>query len=71
MFGARRRRKRNDRLDAEFLARQGRADRQLLYPVQHRTREANRHAHEHIVTIAQSALNHLADEESESDVPRE
>lgn len=26
LYGARRRRKRNDRLDAEFLARQGRAD---------------------------------------------
>src|SRR5687767_13093582 len=35
MYGARRRRKRNDRLDAEFLARQGRADAKLLYPIQH------------------------------------
>jgi transposase len=36
MFGAGRRRRRNDPLDAEFLARQGRADLRLLYPIQHR-----------------------------------
>ncbi len=35
MYGKRRRRKRNDPLDAEFLARQGRADVRLLYPIQH------------------------------------
>jgi transposase len=43
MFGARRRRKRNDRLDAAFLARQGRSDRTLLYPIQHRTVDAQQH----------------------------
>lgn len=37
MYGARRRRKRNDRLDAEYLARQGRADVALLHPIRHRS----------------------------------
>ena len=36
VYGKRRRKKRNDRLDAQFLARQGRADVQLLHPIQHR-----------------------------------
>src|SRR5437016_9590579 len=36
MFAGRGRRRRNDRLDAQFLARQGRADITLLYPIQHR-----------------------------------
>lgn len=36
VYGRRRRRKRNDRLDAEFLARQGRADVALLHPIRHR-----------------------------------
>lgn len=35
-YGPRRRRKRNDALAAEFLARQGRADVQLLHPITHR-----------------------------------
>lgn len=33
VYGNRRRKKRNDRTDAEFLARQGRADVKLLYPI--------------------------------------
>ena len=36
MYGKRRRKKRNDDMDAEFLARQGRADTSLLYPIRHR-----------------------------------
>lgn len=43
MFGARRRRRRNDPLDAEFLARQGRADVRLLYPITHRSPLAQQH----------------------------
>lgn len=43
MFGTRRRRRRNDALDAEFLARQGRADTQLLHPITHRTASAQQH----------------------------
>lgn len=37
VYGKRRRRKRNDRLDAEFLARQGRVDVTLLHPIRHRS----------------------------------
>ena len=40
IFSRRRRKRRNDKLDAEFLARQGRADVKLLYPIQHRGVEA-------------------------------
>lgn len=43
MFGAGRRRRRNDPLDAEFLARQGRADVRLLYPIQHRRPVSQQH----------------------------
>jgi transposase len=42
VYGKRRRRKRNDALDAEFLARQGRADPKLLHPIQHRSEQAQR-----------------------------
>lgn len=41
--GAPRRRRRNDALDAELLARQGRADVRLLYPVMHRGLLAQQH----------------------------
>jgi transposase len=41
--GAPRRRRRNDALDAELLARQGRADVRLLYPVTHRGLLAQQH----------------------------
>src|SRR5687768_4751526 len=40
VYGKGRRKRRNDRIDAEFLARQGRADVKLLYPIQHRSAEA-------------------------------
>lgn len=43
MFGTKRRRRRNDPLDAEFLARQGRADVRLLYPIKHRGALAQQH----------------------------
>lgn len=36
VYGQRRRKKRNDAMDAEFLARQGRADPSLLCPIRHR-----------------------------------
>ena len=35
-----RRKRRNDRIDAEFLARQARSDVELLHPIQHRSAEA-------------------------------
>src|SRR5579872_6839166 len=42
MYGRGHRRKRNDRLDARFLARQGRADVELLSPIVHRSEAAQR-----------------------------
>jgi transposase len=64
MFGARRRRKRNDRLDAEFLARQGRADPQLLYPIQHRSVESQQdlelvRARDQVVQTRTKLINHV------------
>lgn len=64
MYGARRRRKRNDRMDAEFLARQGRADRTLLYPMQHRTAQAQQHlevirARDQVVAVRTKLINHV------------
>jgi transposase len=43
VYGKRRRKKRNDEMDAEFLARQGRADPELLHPIRHRGAEAQTH----------------------------
>ena len=40
VYAKRPRKRRNDRTDAEFLARQGRADVELLHPIQHRSAEA-------------------------------
>ncbi len=64
MYGAKRRRKRNDRLDAEYLARQGRADRQLLYPIQHRSLEGQQHlellrARDQLVQVRTKLVNHV------------
>lgn len=63
MFSGRRRR-RNDRLDAAFLARQGRADRTLLYPIQHRTLLAQQHlevlrARDQLVATRSKLINHV------------
>lgn len=60
----RRRRHRNDRMDAEFLARQGRADRQLLHPIQHRTAQAQEHleavrARDQLVQTRTKLVNHV------------
>lgn len=64
MYGARRRRKRNDRLDAEFLARQGRADPQLLHAIQHRSAQAQAHlevlrARDQLVRARTAMINHV------------
>jgi transposase len=40
LYGKTRRRRRNDKLDAEQLARRGRADVALLYPIRHRGEQA-------------------------------
>lgn len=63
-YGTKRRRKRNDRLDAEFLARQGRADPQLLHPIQHRGLEAQQHlellrARDQLVRARSKLVNHV------------
>jgi transposase len=42
LYGRKRRRRRNDDLDAEQLARPGRVDRKLLHPIQHRGEAAGR-----------------------------
>lgn len=64
MYGRGHRRKRNDRLDGEFLARQGRADPQLLYPLRHRSEEAQQHlailrARDQLVGVRRKLINHV------------
>lgn len=64
MYGARRRRKRNDRLDAEFLARQGRADVRLLHAIHHRSATAQQHlelirARDQVVQVRTKLINHV------------
>lgn len=63
MFGVRKRH-RNDRLDAEFLARQGRADRRLLHPIRHRSAAAQEHlallrARDQVVQLRTKLINHV------------
>lgn len=64
MYGPRRRKKRNDRSDAEFLARQGRADVKLLWPIQHRSAEAQVHlemlrGRDQLVGARSKLINHV------------
>lgn len=64
MFAGRPRRRRNDRLDARFLARQGRADVALLYPITHRTVVAQQHleylrARDQLVSVRTKLINHV------------
>lgn len=61
---ARRRRRRNDALDAELLARQGRADPRLLHPVTHRRPTAQQHleilkARDQLVRTRTQLINHV------------
>jgi transposase len=62
--GRQRRKKRNDRVDAEFLARQGRSDVRLLYPIQHRSARAQEHlelirARDQVVGARSKLINHV------------
>jgi transposase len=62
--GAPRRRRRNDRLDAEFLARQGRADVRLLHPITHRSAAAQQdlavlRARDQLVAVRTKLINHV------------
>lgn len=64
VYGKGRRKRRNDALDAEFLARQGRADPQLLYPIRHRSLEAQEHlglirARDQLVGVRTKLINHV------------
>jgi transposase len=64
MYARGHRRKRNDRLDARFLARQGRADVELLHPIRHRGPEAQRdlavlRARDQLVAARTQLINHV------------
>lgn len=64
MFAGGPRRRRNDRLDAEFLARQARADVSLLYPITHRSADAQRdleslRARDQLVAVRTKLINHV------------
>lgn len=58
------RKRRNDRTDAEFLARQGRADMTLLHPIKHRSAEAQKdmallRARDQLVGARTKLINHV------------
>lgn len=64
LYGNRRRTKRNDRSDARYLARQGRADIELLHPIQHRGAKAQEHlelirARDQLVRARTKLINHV------------
>ena len=64
MFAGVPRRRRNDRLDTRFLARQGRADVTLLYPITHRSVDAQRdleylRARDQLVATRTKLINHV------------
>jgi transposase len=64
MFAGAPRRRRNDRLDARFLARQARADVELLCPITHRSAEAQRdleslRARDQLVAVRTKLINHV------------
>lgn len=61
--GRRRRKKRNDRTDARFLGRQGRADLELLHPIRHRSAQAQQQlaflrARDQMVRARSKLINH-------------
>jgi transposase len=64
VYGPRRRKKRNDDSDAEFLARMGRADVALLHPIRHRGPEAQAdlgliRARDQVVGARTKLINHV------------
>lgn len=64
VYKKRRRKKRNDRTDSRFLARQGRSDVELLYPIQHRSERAQEHlelirARDQLVRARTRLINHV------------
>jgi len=64
VYAKRPRKRRNDRTDAEFLARQGRADVTLLHPIEHRSAEAQQdlallRARDQLVGARTKLINHV------------
>lgn len=64
VYGSRRRKKRNDDMDAEFLARQGRVDPSLLHPIRHRGSEVQVHlgllrSRDQLVRARTKLINHV------------
>lgn len=64
LFAGARRPRRNDRIDAEYLARQGRADPKLVHPIRHRGAEAQQHlgrirARDQLVRARARLINHV------------
>jgi transposase len=64
VYGRRRRKKRNDPSDAEFLARQGRADVALLHPIRHRGVQAQQdlaliRARDQLVRVRSKLIGHV------------
>jgi transposase len=64
VYAKRPRKRRNDRTDAEFLARQGRADVELLHPISHRSAEAQQdlallRARDQLVGARTKLINHV------------
>ena len=64
VYGKGRRKHRNDRSDAEFLGRQGRADMELLHPIKHRGVKAQEHlelirGRDQLVRVRTKLINHV------------
>jgi transposase len=64
VYGTRRRKRRNDAMDAEYLARQGRADPALLHPIRHRGPEVQAHlallrSRDQLVGARTKLVNHV------------
>jgi transposase len=64
VYAKRPRKRRNDRTDAEFLARQGRADVELLHPITHRSADAQQdlallRARDQLVGARTKLINHI------------
>lgn len=64
VYGKRRRKRRNDATDAEYLARQGRADPLLLHPIRHRGPDSQKHlgmlrARDTLVSTRTKLVNHV------------
>jgi transposase len=64
VYGKGRRKRRNDQLDAEFLARQGRADVELLHPIQHRSAQTQQklehlHARDQLIQVRTKLISHV------------